>query len=39
MQLPNTSQNPLFSKRFNGLLTLSGYMEKADQQYPDIFTA
>ncbi|MEC4814326.1 MAG: cytochrome P450 [Scytonema sp. PMC 1069.18] len=39
MQLPNTLNTPSFLQKFQWVTNPVGYMEKAAQQYPDIFTA
>ncbi|MBD2776381.1 cytochrome P450 [Iningainema tapete] len=39
MQLPNTLQTPSFFQKLQWVTNPVGYMEKAAQQYPDIFTA
>jgi unspecific monooxygenase len=39
MQLPNTLNTPSFLQKLQWVINPVGYMEKAAQQYPDIFTA
>jgi unspecific monooxygenase len=38
MQLPNTLKTPSFIQQLNWITDPLGFMEKAAQQYPDIFT-
>lgn len=39
MQLPNTLNTPSFLQKFEWIADPVRYMERASQQYPDIFTA